>query len=160
MRASCIKAGAAGYGWSVARVEITVDGSAADVYAVLANPDTYPDWLVGAREIRSTDDAFPVPGSRFRHRVGVGPVEVKDETVSLQAREGERLVLRAKARPFGQAVVRFDLHGSAGGTRVVMDETVVEPAALRRLAFLIDPITAIRNRASLRHLKDLVEGRS
>lgn len=144
----------------MARAEITVDASAADVYAVLANPETYPKWLVGAREIRSTDDAFPAPGSRFRHRVGAGPVEVKDETVSLQARDGERLVLRAKARPFGQAVVRFDLHGSDGGTRVTMDETVIEPPVLRRLAFLVDPITAIRNRASLRQLKDLVEGRS
>lgn len=144
----------------MARAEITIDARAADVYAVLANPDTYPDWLVGAREIRSTDESFPTPGSRFRHRVGAGPVEVKDETISLQARDGERLVLRAKARPFGQAVVRFDLHGRDGGTRVTMAETVIEPSFLRRLAFLVDPITAVRNQASLRQLKELIEARS
>lgn len=126
---------------------------------MLSDPETYPEWLIGAREIRSTDDAFPAPGSRFRHRVGVGPVEVRDETVSLQARADERLVLRAKARPFGQAVVRFDLHGRDDGTRVVMDESVLDPPLVRRLAWMVDPITALRNQASLRRLKHLIEAR-
>lgn len=142
----------------MARNEVTIDAPAKTVYGFLADPETYPRWLVGAKAIRSTDEAFPRPGARFRHRVGLGPLEVKDETVSLEAKPGERLVLRAKARPVGEALVSFQLHGQGEATLVVMDEEVVEPAVMRLLSPVVDCLTRARNAASLAHLKDLIEG--
>lgn len=142
----------------MAHNEITIEAPAETVYGFLADPETYPRWLVGAKAIRSTDAAFPRPGARFRHRVGVGPLEVRDETISLEAKPGERLVLRAKARPVGEALVSFELHGRGEATRVVMDEHVVEPAIMRLLSPVVDCLTRARNGASLAQLKDLIEG--
>ena len=61
------------------------------VFEVVSDPRTYPDWLVGAQEIRSVDEDWPQPGSRFHHRVGlVGPLTIPDSTssVEVEARRG------------------------------------------------------------------------
>ncbi|WP_195210268.1 SRPBCC family protein [Actinomarinicola tropica] len=64
------------------------------VWAVLADPRTYPDWLVGAQHIRAVDDGFPAPGTRFHH--SVGPVEeatIDDVSESIAAEPPHRLLL-------------------------------------------------------------------
>ena len=50
--------------------EILVDSPPSRVFAVLADPTTYPDWLVGAQAIRDVDPAWPAPGAKFSHRIG------------------------------------------------------------------------------------------
>ena len=52
-----------------------------EAWEVVSDPTTYPDWLVGAVEIVAVDDAWPEPGSSFRHRVGIaGPLTTSDTT--------------------------------------------------------------------------------
>ena len=51
------------------------------VFDALVSPETYPEWLVGCREIRAVDTDWPAVQSRFHHRVGlVGPLTVEDST--------------------------------------------------------------------------------
>ena len=88
----------------------------AAVWKALADADTYGDWVVGSKRIRSADAAWPAPGSRFHHTVGVGPLSIDDHTESLEAHPPTLLRMRAKARPFGTAQVTLELTPSDGGT--------------------------------------------
>lgn len=139
---------------------VDVDAARETVFRVIADPSTYPDWLVGARTIRSVDDAWPEEGSAFRHVIGVAPVVVPGSTTSMHVDPGRRLDLRAGMGPLGAAEVSFRLSDTpTGGTRVEVDERFVAgPAGWTwRLA---RPVVATlvwgRNAASLEALADLV----
>jgi uncharacterized protein YndB with AHSA1/START domain len=86
-------------------VETTIPTSRERIYAVIADPDTYADWLVGAERIRSVDDEFPRPGTGFDHRVGGPGVTVADRTTSVAADPSRGLALDVHAGPFEARVV-------------------------------------------------------
>ena len=142
----------------MAKNTIHIDAPPQAVFDVLADPERYPDWVVGAKRIRRADPEWPKPGATFAHAVGAGPLEVKDTTTVVETEEPRRIVLRARARPIGIAHVELLLTPDGGGTRVDMLEHPVEPAFLRRLSALVDPLICPRNAESLRRLKGLVEG--
>jgi len=127
-------------------------------WAVLIDPTTYPEWLIGAQEIRDIDDDWPAVGSRFHHRVGIGPLTLPDNSEVVAVVGGSRLVLRVKARPFIAAVVTFHIVGD--GARCVV--TMQEEPALRTIGNvvrpLMDPLIHVRNHRSLRRLAALIEG--
>jgi len=126
---------------------------------VLADPTSYPEWLVGAQLIRGVDDEFPAPGSDFHHAVGASEsASVPDRTTSMEAAPGRLLTLKVRARPFFEGLVRFRLAPVDGGTEVAVSETPVGP--LRLLAPLVQPLIVARNARSLDKLRDLVESRS
>jgi uncharacterized protein YndB with AHSA1/START domain len=71
----------------------TVHDIAAPVEAIwdlLADAHGYHRWVVGAKEIRAADGAWPTPGSRFHHSVGWGPFELQDDTKAESLRRLER----------------------------------------------------------------------
>jgi uncharacterized protein YndB with AHSA1/START domain len=126
------------------------------VFDAVADPGTYPHWLVGARDIRSVDPAWPAPGSTFHHRVGlIGPLKVADSTRSLAVDPPHLLALEVRARPFGRGRATFRLRARDGeATEVEVDE---EPLGLLSWATpVLDPLTAHRNRVSLSHLEDFL----
>lgn len=127
------------------------------VFAVLADPVAYADWVVGSDTIRDADPGWPAVGSRFYHRVGVWPLKVNDHTEVLDARPPNRLVLRARARPLGTARVEMLLEPRAGGTHVTMIETAAD--LLSRLAInpFTDRLVHLRNVESLRRLRRIAE---
>lgn len=140
----------------MARSEIEVSASAEEVFDVLLDPTTYPNWLVGARNIRGIDDAWPAPGSHFHHTVGIGPFTLHDKTKILSADPPQRLVLEAKARPAGVAEVVFEIEPVPTGSRVVLHERPVRgPAALAHNRVL-EGMISTRNRQSLRQLADFL----
>jgi len=138
---------------------VHIHASPEQVFAVLSNPDCYPEWVVGAAGIRDQDAEFPAVGSRFHHKVGSWPVGVKDHTEVLEVESPKRLVLKAKARPLGTATIKLDLAESEGGTEVRMEETPGD-----RLTSLVignpvaDTALRVRNAEALSRLKRLVEG--
>jgi uncharacterized protein YndB with AHSA1/START domain len=125
------------------------------VWAVLADPMRYADWVVGAQEVRSFEGDWPARGARFHHSVGVGPIHIRDNTSVLESTPSRRLVLRARARPFGQARVDLQLTVSDGGTRVEMTEVPTSPVA-RLGRRVLDPLIHTRNTEALRRLEQLV----
>jgi uncharacterized protein YndB with AHSA1/START domain len=127
------------------------------VFAVLANAETYGDWVVGSDAIRDADAAWPAVGSRFYHRVGVGPLKVNDHTEVLELDAPRRLVLHARARPVGTARVAIRLEPRDGGTYVTMEETAGD--ALSRIGInpLTDWLVHLRNVESLRRLQRITE---
>jgi hypothetical protein len=123
-----------------------------DVYDALIDPRTYPTWLVGCRDIRSIDDDWPRPGSKFHHRVGlVGPVTINDDTKAIEAERPHHIALEVRFRPFGRGRVDFWLteHGPANArrTRIDMDEAPI--GLIAPSAPVAAPLIAGRNRASL-----------
>ena len=125
---------------------------------MLADGWRYADWVVGAKTIRHVDDTWPAPGSRFHHKVGVGPVELRDSSVSEAVDPGRALSLRVKAFPAGSARVRIVLEPTdEGGTEILMEERPLEGLARR----LDNPLQRLalkaRNVESLRRLARLAE---
>jgi uncharacterized protein YndB with AHSA1/START domain len=125
------------------------------VWAVLADPDGYAYWVVGSKLIRDAEPAWPAPGSKFHHTIGVGPLTLDDHTVSLESEPPRRLVLRAKGRPIGTAKVTMELQPHDGGTLVRMTENpdgVYSPLSLNPL---LQVFTKVRNAESLMRLEEL-----
>jgi uncharacterized protein YndB with AHSA1/START domain len=141
----------------MAQNEAYINASPARIFAVLGDPECYPEWVVGARKIRAADGRFPAAGSRFHHQVGVPPLVLNDHTEVLAHEPPSRLVLRAKTRPFGTARVELCLVAEGAGTRVTMTEEAGD--APSRIVFnrLSDPLVHARNDRSLQRLRRLAE---
>jgi len=138
------------------RINATPDA----VFAVIGDGWTYPSWVVGAVRIRAVDGAFPAPGARLHHSVGVWPLMIEDHTEVTACDPGKRLVLHARAWPAGEAVVDVELEPDGDGTVVVMrEDAVAGPGRLvpRRLR---DVALVARNTESLRRLAFLAERRT
>jgi uncharacterized protein YndB with AHSA1/START domain len=138
-----------------------VDVPAAAVWNVLSDGWLYANWVVGASRIREVDHGWPQPGSRIHHSVGVWPAVINDTTSVLSVITERELVLRARAWPAGEAMVRINLDPQdRGRTAISMAEDVVGgpgrvvPQPVRQL--LIVP----RNRETLLRLSLLAEGRA
>ncbi len=125
------------------------------VWDALADPGGYGYWVVGSKVIRDADPAWPAPGSRFHHTIGVGPLQVSDHTESLEAREPVLLRMRAKARPLGVAQVTLRMTREGSGTLVRMTESPDGPFAVLSLNPLVQAFTKVRNAESLMRLEEL-----
>ncbi len=140
--------------------EIHIDAPPERVFAVLADWRSYGDWVVGSRFMRGADPGFPAAGTRFHHQVGWGPLNLNDHTTVLEVEKPRKLVLKAKARPLGTAVIALEMQPEAGGTRVHMREDPGDAAT----AFVFNPLTHLlvrgRNTESLQRLKRLAEERA
>lgn len=136
---------------------IHVDADPERVFAVLSDPQSFGDWVVGSDTIRDADADWPATGSRFHHTVGGGPLKVRDHTEVLDSRPPHRLVLRARARPLGTALVTLTIVEEREGAEIIMREQPADP--LSRLLFnpVVQPLLHFRNLESLRRLKRLVE---
>lgn len=143
----------------MARNRVHIHATPEEVFAVLSDPECYPQWVVGAAGIRDQDEQFPAVGSRFHHKVGSWPVGLKDHTEVVEVERPHRLVLKAKARPLGTATIELDLAESAGGTEVRMEEV---PGDRLTSLFVGNPVAdtalRVRNAEALSRLKRLVEG--
>jgi hypothetical protein len=129
-----------------------------DVWAVLADPPTYGEWVVGSSEVLEWDPAWPAAGTRFQHRVGFKPFTISDHTEVIESDAPSHLELRAKARPFGVAKVTLDLQPHPDGTLVTMIEDPDGP-----WHFLFPPplhlLMRARNAEALRRLEGLALSR-
>lgn len=138
----------------MAVVETHVDAPPERCFEVLSDPRSYAYWVVGSREIRAADADWPAEGAKFHHTFG----GVDDHTVVEEVEPNRRLRMRAKARPFGTAMVTVSLRPEGDGSRVVMEE---EPGdRVTRLLFnpVADRLLHSRNENSVARFKELAEG--
>jgi len=101
---------------------VIIEADRERVFAVLLDPTTYPDWLVGAQSIRSVDAHWPDTGTKFHHRIGFGPLAIPGSTSVRRVERGEQLQLGAGMGVLGEAVVTFRLSATSGGTEVRVEE--------------------------------------
>jgi uncharacterized protein YndB with AHSA1/START domain len=128
------------------------------VFAVLADPHTYPNFVVGDKGIREVEHGFPAVGAKFHHRVGFGPLFVDDHTEVLDVDAPWRLELRGKTRPFATARIAWLLQPlGEDSTHVTMLEDAGDVPSRLAINALTDPLMALRNARTLRRLKAFVE---
>ena len=115
--------------WSPVEVQAELPASPEEVYGLLADPESYPAWLVGAERIQVCA-ALPAPDPPHH------------------------LDLEVRAGPFhGVVDVAID-PGPAGTSRVCFRECATGPFAV--FTPLFRPILYARNGYSLRRLADLL----
>ena len=142
------------------RSEIAIDAPPAEVWTTLSDGPAFEDWVVGCQAIRDVEGDWPEVGSAIHHRVGAGVLALEDSTTVVESERERRLVLRARIRPAGVAMVHISLEpGPANGTTVVMEEEMAEGPASHVPDALTDPLLHQRNVESLQRLKQLVEDR-
>jgi uncharacterized protein YndB with AHSA1/START domain len=143
----------------MARNEVLIDAAPEQVFAVLADPQAYPEWVLGAQQVREADRSWPAPGSRFSHRVGVGPLRTGGHAEVVRLQRPMLLELRATAWPLAAARITIQLMPEAGGTRVVVIEDPDYPLGSLLLTPLGHAGLRLRNHEALARLRVLVEGR-
>ena len=136
--------------------EIWVAAPPEAVWAVLASPARYSDWVVGTADSYAAAGAWPEPGAELRYDVGVGPFKVGDRTRVLESEPRRRLLLRAELGPLGAIGIGIELEPSGDGTRVTMRERAVEGVA-NATEPVADTVNAARVAWSLSRLKELAE---
>jgi uncharacterized protein YndB with AHSA1/START domain len=130
------------------------------VFDVISNGWMYPVWVVGAARMRHVDAEWPTPGSRLHHSFGLWPLMLDDETQVITATPPERIVLKARGWPAGEAVVEITIRPTDDGCVVQLGEDASDgpgrlvPHALRR------PVIQVRNRETLRRLAFIAEGQA
>lgn len=127
------------------------------VFTVLADPESYAHWVVGANEIRSYDAAWPKTGTTFHHTQGKWPLTVKDTSSVLEVEQDRRLVLEVRTRPFVVARVALELTPEGDGTRVRMTEFPTGGLLKPVHNPVFDLLTHLRNSLGLDRLARLAE---
>jgi uncharacterized protein YndB with AHSA1/START domain len=127
------------------------------IFEVLMEAAAYADWVVGSDVIRDTDATWPAVGSRFHHRVGIGPFKLNDHTEVIERDPPRKLVLHACGRPVGTAIVTMLLEPREDGTWVTMSETAGDVLSHIGINPLSDWLVHLRNTESLRRLARIAE---
>jgi carbon monoxide dehydrogenase subunit G len=140
----------------MAENEIEIQAPPERVWAVLADPQCFDDWVVGAQDVRDADASWPAVGSKLHHSTGVGPLTVDDETSVEVSEPPTRLVLLAQVGAAGAFRVKLELRATATGTSLWMHEEAVEGIADHVPG--TDSAIHVRNDISLERLKQLAEG--
>jgi uncharacterized protein YndB with AHSA1/START domain len=140
--------------------ETYVDAPPDAVFDVLADPQSYAHWVVGASRTRKAEAAWPEPGSKFHHTQGLFGIGLPDNTEVLASRRPRRLVLEARIRPFAVNKVEMRLRSRGAGTLVTMIEYPTGGLAKLVANPLMDLLLHIRNGEALRRLRRLAEDRS
>ncbi|MBW3556212.1 MAG: SRPBCC family protein [Actinobacteria bacterium] len=133
--------------------------SLATVFAVLADPRRYDEFVVGTKRIRRFDPRWPEVGSVFHHTLGMGPLVLRDLTRVVEVTAPHRLVLRAQMRPFAVNRVAFSLNPEGEGTVIEVEEYAIEGPAAALWGPALDRLMWLRNQEMLRRLDKVAQRR-
>jgi uncharacterized protein YndB with AHSA1/START domain len=137
-----------------------IDAPPQSVWDVLADGWLYPLWVVGATRMRAVEEDWPAVGSRIHHSAGVWPVVVDDNTEVKEVEPLQRLRLRAKGWPLGEADVVIELEAVGTCTRVRITEDAAEGPGRLVPGVVRAPVLKWRNTETLNRLAYVVEGRA
>jgi hypothetical protein len=129
-----------------------------DVFRVLGNGWLYPAWVVGASRMREVEESWPQPGAELHHSVGVWPALLDDTTVVEEWSPPDRMVIRARGWPIGEARVTLRVRSYDGGAMVRIDEEPVKGPATLLPSLVTTPLLRLRNAETLHRLAYLAEG--
>ena len=139
---------------------ISIEAPPEDVFAVLADPERYVDWVVGTTDTDTVDPAWPAPGAKLRYHVGAGPLRFSDVTEVIEVQPPRRVLLHARMRPFGITEIELLLTPQGDGTQLVMREEPASGLVRATHTRLTDAVLARRNVAALERLRRIVETRA
>jgi uncharacterized protein YndB with AHSA1/START domain len=129
------------------------------VWDVLSDGWLYPVWVVGASRMREVDDGWPGTGTQLYHSVGIWPLLIDDSTEVKACVELERLVLRARGWPIGEAEVVIHLEPVGADTLVTIQEDAVSGPGVLAPPPVRGMTLKWRNTETLRRLAYIAEHR-
>jgi uncharacterized protein YndB with AHSA1/START domain len=141
----------------MAENQIVVDLPRERVFAVLSDPGSYSEWVLGAKDVRDADSTWPAPGSLLHHSSGAGPLTIDDSTEVLECEPPRRLLLLARLGPVGAFRVELLLDEDGEGRTTVTMREEPEDGVVQIVGPVGDAVGAVRNKLSLRSLKKLAE---
>ncbi|MFD7433060.1 SRPBCC family protein [Streptomyces sp. NPDC059861] len=127
------------------------------VWAVLADGDKYPRWVVGPSDAEPVRGQWPHTGAAIRYEASLGPLRLSNETVVRRCEEGSELELEAHAGPLGTARIDIELRQWGEHCLVLVDEHPLQGTGglLHNAGFEV--LIQLRHRAMLRRLARLCE---
>ncbi|MGW6418978.1 SRPBCC family protein [Streptomyces sp. NPDC055055] len=127
------------------------------VWAVLADPTLYGEWVVGPCESTPLDATWPAPGSRLRYTIRLGPWSAEGSTTVRHQEAGKELELEAAFKSLGTARIFLQLRPWGEETVVVCDEHPLRGLSSSLHNSVSETVLQLRHRGMLARLARLVE---
>lgn len=137
-----------------------VDSPPEAVWGVLADGNSYAEWVVGTGSIRAVDETWPEVGASIHFTAGRPPLGLQDRTTVRLVEPGRRLELEVHAPPLGTARVALELVAWGDQTVVVLDEHPLTGLGAHLHNALFDLVLHQRNRRMLHNLAAVVARRA
>ncbi|MGW6486768.1 SRPBCC family protein [Streptomyces sp. NPDC055056] len=131
-----------------------------DVWAVLADPRRYAEWVVGTAESFPARGRWPNVHAALEFSVEVGPFTLSNETVVRACVEGRELELEAKAGPLGTARIAIEVRPWGEYTLVIIDEHPLQGVGGFLHNVGVEALIQMRHRTMLARLAELCENTS
>ncbi|MFD9375552.1 SRPBCC family protein [Streptomyces sp. NPDC059999] len=127
------------------------------VWAVLADPNRFEDWVVGPSDSRPLDRTWPDVGSRLCYTVRLGPWSSEGVTTVRYVEPGRELELEASFKSLGTARIFLQLRPWGEETLVICDEHPLRGLGGTLHNPAIEVLIQLRHRGMLARLARLVE---
>ncbi|MFG2749481.1 SRPBCC family protein [Streptomyces xanthophaeus] len=127
------------------------------VWAVLADPTLYGEWVMGPSESTPLDQLWPEVGSRLRYTVRLGPWSTEGVTTVRHREPGKELELEASFQALGTARIFLQLRPWGEETLVVCDEHPLRGLAGSLHNSVTETALQLRHRGMLARLARVVE---
>ncbi|MCC0093536.1 SRPBCC family protein [Streptomyces flavotricini] len=127
------------------------------VWAVLADPTLYGEWVVGPSESTPLDQLWPEVGSRLRYTVRLGPWSTEGVTTVRHREPGRELELEASFQTLGTARIFLQLRPWGEETLVVCDEHPLRGLGGTLHNPAVEALLQLRHRGMLARLARIVE---
>lgn len=141
----------------VAVLNVLIERSPEQVWAVLADGDSYAKWVAGTQEVHHVDERWPQVGAVIRFTAGLGPLTVEDITTVRRLDPGRELELEAHAGWLGSARISIDVRSWGEHALVIIDEHPLSGPGARWHNALAEVMLRFRNRRMVRALASVVE---
>lgn len=127
------------------------------VWAVLADPTRYGDWVVGTSWSTPLDETWPEVGSRLRYTVRLGPWSTDGVTTVRHREPGAELELEASFKSLGTARIFLQLRPWGEETLVICDEHPLRGIGATLHNSASEALLQLRHRGMLARLAKVVE---
>ncbi|MFE5613687.1 SRPBCC family protein [Streptomyces sp. NPDC056543] len=127
------------------------------VWAVLADPSRYGEWVVGPSQSTPLDEFWPDVGSRLRYTVRLGPWSTEGTTTVRHVVPGRELELEAEFKAVGTARIFLQLRTWGEETLVVCDEHPLRGLGGALHNSVTETALQLRHRGMLARLAKVVE---
>ncbi|WP_037878204.1 SRPBCC family protein [Streptomyces sp. NRRL F-5727] len=131
----------------------------AAVWAVLADPALYGEWVVGTSRSEPLDGSWPEVGSRIRYTVRLGPWSAEGTTTVRHQELVRELELEAAFGRLGTARIFLRLRPWGEETLVVCDEHPLRGPGQVLHNGVSEAALQLRHRSMLARLAEVVEHR-
>ncbi|MFD0263771.1 SRPBCC family protein [Kitasatospora indigofera] len=135
-----------------------IERSPQQVWAVLAEPRRYPDWVVGVADSAPGQGDWPLVGSDLSYQVVLGPWKCGGRTVVRRSEAPHLLELEADSGALGTARIALEVRPwGEKESLVILDEHPLRGAAGTLHNVAVDAFIQVRHRSMLKRLANVVE---